>query len=204
LAKAMGMTDPEFDIDDESLIRSALIGTDVDLMRKQGFVRLNLPDVVMPYAEGGFNTEDGRASLFSSPFPEYHPVSERPGSALAERYPLMLLTAKNHTRFLNSSYSHHHGEKEEGPFFEIDPADASARGIGDGDHVRVYNDRAELVVVAKLSSRLRPGVTMLPWGWWMDAAHANALTNDKSTDWGGGVAYSDTLVEAAPYRDPGS
>jgi anaerobic selenocysteine-containing dehydrogenase len=46
---------------------------------------------------------------------------------------------------------------------------------------------------------MRPGVVAVPFGWWgadhLDGATANALTNDAPTDWGGGVAYSDTLVE---------
>ncbi len=169
-------------------------------------MRLNLPEVLMPYAEGGFRTDDGKAALYSGQLEaEGHgglaglPSLARRSDRARPRaqFPLMLMTPKNHVRFLNSSYSHHHGEKEDGPYFEIDPADASDRGIGEGDHVRVWNERAELTLRAKLSDRLRPGLALIPWGWWMDAAHANALTNDTLTDWGGGVAYSDTLVEAA-------
>ena len=48
------------------------------------------------------------------------------------------------------------------------------------------------------ATRLRPGVVAIPFGWWMrqhpDGQVANALTNDTLTEWGGGVAYSDTLV----------
>lgn len=197
LAKAMGMTDPEFDMDDEKLIEIAMVDTDLEELRRQGFVRLNLPEQLMPYAEGGFATKDGKAKLFESPRPEYRPPNEGPGSPLAERYPLVLLTPKNHARFLNSSYSDHHGEKENGPFFEIDANDADARGITDGAQVKIWNDRAELLMTAKISDRLRPGVVAIPFGWWSDKAHANALTNDTLTDWGGGVAFSDTLVEAA-------
>jgi anaerobic selenocysteine-containing dehydrogenase len=107
------------------------------------------------------------------------------------------LTPKNHTRFLNSSYSQHHGDREGAPFFEIDPADAAGRGIAEGDVVRVWNDRGELALPARLSTRLRPGVVAIPWGWWGKEANVNTLTSDTLTDWGGGVAYFDTLVEAA-------
>jgi anaerobic selenocysteine-containing dehydrogenase len=208
LARAMGLDDPEFDLDDESLIRSALPSVDVDLLRKQGFMRLDLPVELLPYQAGGFETPDGKASLFSQaladaghdPLPEYRPARESPGGELYEKYPLVLLTPKNHTRFLNSSYSKHHGEREGGPFFEIDPADATARGIAEGELVRIWNDRGELQLPARLSHRLRPGVAAIPWGWWGKAANANALTNDTLTDWGGGVAYFDTLVEAAPLQ----
>ena len=205
LARAMGLDDPEFDRDDEELIRAALPSVDVDLLRKQGFMRLDLPVDLLPYREGRFETPDGKASLFSQaladaghdPLPGYRAAREGPGGELFEKYPLVLLTPKNHTRFLNSSYSKHHGEREGGPFFEMDPADADERGIAEGELVRIWNDRGELQLPAKISERLRPGVAAIPWGWWGKAANANALTNDTLTDWGGGVAYFDTLVEAA-------
>jgi anaerobic selenocysteine-containing dehydrogenase len=109
-----------------------------------------------------------------------------------------------HTRFLNSSYSHlpKHGPAEGGPFVELDAADAAARGIAEGDRVRVWNDRASLTLPARVSGRLRPGVVAVPFGWWADhhgePATINALTNDALTDWGGGVAFHDTRVEVAP------
>jgi anaerobic selenocysteine-containing dehydrogenase len=59
-----------------------------------------------------------------------------------------------------------------------------------------------LQVPVKVTERLRPGVVAIPWGWWgashADGIGANALTNDTLTDWGGGVAYSDTLVAITP------
>jgi anaerobic selenocysteine-containing dehydrogenase len=74
--------------------------------------------------------------------------------------------------------------------------------VVDGQTVRVHNDRASLVLPAKVTNRLRPGVVAVPWGWWADAhgngGGANDLTNGTLTDWGGGVAYSDTLVAVEP------
>jgi anaerobic selenocysteine-containing dehydrogenase len=203
LAGSMGFYDPEFSLDDESLIRLGLRNVDVDLLRKQGWVRLDLPDPLLPYAQGGFATEGGRAELWSEslrmqghdPLPAYIESAEGPTSEAARRLPLQLLTPKNHPRFLNSSYSHHHARFEGSPFVELDAADAAARSIGDGDLVRLWNDRAELKLPARISLRLRPGVVAVPWGWWGEAANVNALTNDTLTDWGGGVAFWDTLVE---------
>lgn len=205
LAAAMDFDDPEFSLDDEALIRSALRDVDVDLLRRQGWIRLDLAEDLRPYAEGGFATSSGKAELYSEPLrrsghdplPSYVPARESPtgDSGLFDRFPLVLITPKNHTRFLNSSYSHMHGQMESGPFVELDPVDAAGREINDGDMVAVWNDRAELRFPAKLSERLRPGVVLIPWGWWGEGANANALTNDALTDWGGGVAYSDTLVE---------
>jgi anaerobic selenocysteine-containing dehydrogenase len=201
----MGLDDPEFNLDDEALIRSALVDVDVELLQKQGWVRLDLPEDLRPYANGGYATASGKAelradglvSIGQDPLPSYVPSHEGPGgdSDLFGKYPLVLLTPKNHTRFLNSSYSQHHGHFEKGPFVEVDPVDAAARGIGDGDLVSIRNDRATLQLPAQISARLRPGVVAVPWGWWGEEANVNALTNDTLTDWGGGVAYFDTLVE---------
>jgi anaerobic selenocysteine-containing dehydrogenase len=126
---------------------------------------------------------------------------EGPGGALFERYPLQLLTPKHHTRFLNSSYSQlrGHGPAEGGPFVELDVVDADARGLVDGELARVWNDRASVAVPVRITGRLRPGVVAIPFGWWSrhhpDGKVANSLTNDTLTEWGGGVAYSDTLVQ---------
>jgi anaerobic selenocysteine-containing dehydrogenase len=214
LAGAMGFTEPELFEDDESLLRSALRGVDLGELRERGFVRLSLPEDLRPYAAGGFATASGRAELYSEalaarghdPLPAYESAPEGVDgdAAVAGRFPLALLTPKMHTRFLNSSYSHlpKHGPAEGGPFVELDPADASARGIAEGDRVRVWNDRATLTLPARVSARLRPGVVAVPFGWCAndhgEPATANALTNDALTDWGGGVAFHDTRVEVAP------
>jgi anaerobic selenocysteine-containing dehydrogenase len=205
LAKTMGMTDSVFDLDDETLIRRALPTVDVDLLMKQGFLRVDGTEEIRPYADGDFGTADGKAALYSSdleslghdPLPGYVPPVEGPGGPLSERFPLVLLSPKNHTRFLNSSYSGHHADREKGPYVELDPADAKARGLAEGDPVRVWNDRGELTLPARVSARLRPGVVAIPWAWWGEEANVNILTSDTPTNWGGGVAYFDTLVEAA-------
>jgi anaerobic selenocysteine-containing dehydrogenase len=206
LARAMGLDDPVFDLDDETLIKRALPGVDVDLLAKQGFLRIDGTEELRPYADGGFGTPDGKAAFYSKaladlgqdPVPGYIPAEEGPGGPLSDRYPLVLMSPKNHTRFLNSTYSGHHGDRENGPFVELDPADATARAIEDGSVVKVWNDRGHLTLPVKISERLRPGVVAIPWAWWGEAANVNILTNDAPTNWGGGVAYFDTLVEVAP------
>jgi anaerobic selenocysteine-containing dehydrogenase len=211
LARAMGFTEPELFEDDESLLRSALHDVDLEALRARGFVRLSLPEDLRPYADGGFGTASDRAELYSEslaaeghgPLPAFRPPGEGIGgeATVAERYPLVLMTPKTHTRFLNTSYSHlpKHGPAEGGPFAELDPADASARGIADGDAVRVWNDRGSLTLRARVDGRLRPGVVAVPFGWWADQhgerGTANSLTNDTLTDWGGGVAYGSTRVD---------
>jgi anaerobic selenocysteine-containing dehydrogenase len=83
----------------------------------------------------------------------------------------------------------------------MDRADAEARGLSEGDTAIVHNDRSSLELPVRISTRLRPGVVVVPWGWWImhhpDGRVANSLTNDTLTDWGGGVAFYDTLVEVS-------
>jgi anaerobic selenocysteine-containing dehydrogenase len=208
LATAMGFTEPELHQSDDELLASALHLSDDDLaaLRGDGFVRLDLPEDFRPYAQGGFATPDGRAWLaYEGPsptglpaLPDYEPVPEGPTDATDGR--LVLLSGKMHTRFLNSSYSHlpKHGPAEGPPRLDIHPDDAAQRGIVDGDVVEVRNDRGALVLEARLSKVVRPGVVCAPFGWWTqhhrNGAVANSLTNDELSDIGGGVAYLDTLV----------
>jgi anaerobic selenocysteine-containing dehydrogenase len=211
LARAMGFTEPDLFEDDESLLRSALHDLDLEALRERGFVRLSLPEDLRPYADGGFATPSGRAELYSEalaaqghdPLPAFRPPGEGVGGEhdLTRRFPLVLMTPKTHTRFLNTSYSHlpKRGPAEGGPFAELDPADAAIRGITEGDMVRVWNDRGSLTLKARVGARLRPGIVAVPFGWWSDQhgdrGTANSLTNDTLTDWGGGVAYGSTRVE---------
>ncbi|HEY5684282.1 MAG TPA: molybdopterin-dependent oxidoreductase [Acidimicrobiia bacterium] len=211
LAGALGFAEPELFESDQALIEAALRGVDLDELRSTGFVRLDVDQDLNPYRDGGFSTPSGRAELFSERLaerglpglPTFRAPAEGPGgrAETAGRFPLTLLTPKHHSRFLNSSYTHlpGHGPREGGPFVELDPADAADRGITEGDSARVWNDRASVTVPVRLSGRLRPGVAAVPFGWWQSdfggETTVNALTSDTPTDWGGGVAYSDTRVE---------
>ena len=211
LAGAMGFDEPALFDDDESLIRQALPTIDLAELRRVGWVRAPYPEDGRPFGAGVFDTPSGRVELASDELeamgqprvPTY--VAPREGArgdaALAARYPLQLLTPKHHSRFLNSSYPHlpKHGPAEGGPFVELDPHDADARGLADGDCAQVWNDRATMELPVRISARLRPGVAAIPFGWWRehhpDGRVANSLTSDTLTEWGGGVAYSDTLVQ---------
>ena len=83
----------------------------------------------------------------------------------------------------------------------LHPEDASARGITDGDDVRVFNPLGEVHCRAASSTELRPGVAMLPKGLWARHTHngatANALTPDTLADLGGGATFNDARVEVA-------
>jgi anaerobic selenocysteine-containing dehydrogenase len=113
----------------------------VDALRERGFVRISVPEDLRPYADGGFATVSGRAELHSpslaaqghDPLPTHTPSTEL-GTGLEQ--PLRLLTPKTHPRFLNSTYSAHHGVLEDGPYVELSTHDAAVRDLLDGDPPR--------------------------------------------------------------------
>jgi anaerobic selenocysteine-containing dehydrogenase len=86
-------------------------------------------------------------------------------------------------------------------YCELTEADAAARAISDGDRVRVFNDRGSIDVLARVTTtpRTRDGMVIVPFGWtWSrtrDKNTVNVLTSDAPADWGGGVAFYDTLVQ---------
>lgn len=82
---------------------------------------------------------------------------------------------------------------------EIFPDDARARGIGDGDTVRVWNELGEVRCLVRLNAALKPGIAMLPKGLWrhhtLSGTGANALAPDTLADLGGGACFNDARVE---------
>ncbi len=218
LATAMGFTAdvaPHLHDDDMTVLRDAMPTVDVEALRRDGWVKAGAyPADGRPFADGVFPTASGKVELMSEllgalgqpALPTFAPARESHAGdpELAARLPFALLTPKQHTRFLNSSYSQlpKHGPLEGAPYVEMVAEDAQRLGVTEGQCVVVHNDRAELELPVKITGRLRPGVVAVPWGWWgsqhPDGRTANALTNDALTDWGGGVAYSSTLVGVRP------
>ncbi len=211
LSAAMGLTEPSLFDDDLTMLRDILVNVDLDELRAQHRVRVPYPEDGRPFGAGEFATTSGRVEFVSERLeamgqprlPDFVAPQEGPGGPLHDRFPLQLMTSKRHLRFLNSGYSHMdtHGGAEDGPFIEIDDHDAVARSLSEGDRVRVFNDRGSLELPVRISSKVRPGVVVVPWGWWeqhhRDGSVANSLTSDTLTDWGGGVAFYDTLVEVS-------
>ena len=67
--------------------------------------------------------------------------------------------------------------------------------------MRVFNDRGEVTLAARVGERVRAGVVSIPSGWWASTSpsgrSANALTADGLSDLGQGGDFHDTLVEVA-------
>ena len=67
------------------------------------------------------------------------------------------------------------------PYADINPDDAEAQEISDGDLITITSARGQATVVAKISSRLMQGVVFMPFHWGDIYAPGNAtnqITND--------------------------
>jgi anaerobic dimethyl sulfoxide reductase subunit A len=84
----------------------------------------------------------------------------------------------------------------------INLVDAQARGIKGGDRVRVFNDRGEMIISARLTERIMPGVVDIPQGAWYSPDEkgvdrggcCNVLTKDEHSP-GGAYCSNTTLVQ---------
>jgi anaerobic selenocysteine-containing dehydrogenase len=217
LAARMGFDEACFGDSDEDICRTALQsasprmrGVEWEGMKQAGWQRLNVAGRFAPFAEGGFPTPSGKCEFYSAALekqgfdalPFFNPPAESAQSnpAVAAEYPLAFLSppARN---FLNSSFAHlkRFRELEGEPRLEMHAADASARGIRDGDRVRVFNVRGSLLLRARVNGKPRRGVVVAPSVWWKkyapDGGNANNLTAQRTTDLGGGATFYDCLVQ---------
>jgi anaerobic selenocysteine-containing dehydrogenase len=218
LGRALELDAAAFSETDDDVVRAALesdhpylAGITYDALKERGWARFAVPAGWRPYAKGGFSTPSGRCEFYSQaladggmdPLPIWEPAAESPwgDQALASRYPLILLSAKSASHFLNSSYGHlDKARAADGPpRLDISPLDAASRGIVDGEMIEAFNDRAAVRYEARVADRVPAGVVSAPSGWW--ASHSpsglsvNALTQDGLSDMGQGPAFHDTLVE---------
>ncbi len=209
LAARMGFDEPCFRDSDEDICRSALAGkADWEALKRDGWQRLAVPQRFAPFAQGGFPTPSGKCEFHSAwlqqqgvdPLPFYNPPVEVADEALAERYPLAFLSPPAR-HFLNSSFANlpRFREFEREPHLDMHAQDAAARGIQDGDLVRVYNARGSYTLRARINGKPRLGVVVAPSVWWKkyspDGRNANNVTSQRTTDLGGGATFYDCRVE---------
>jgi anaerobic selenocysteine-containing dehydrogenase len=219
LARQLGFEPELFDVTDEELAEEALssagngaafAGIDLERLRREGPVRLNLPANYAPFAQGGFPTPSGKCELYSprlaaqglDPVPTYTPPGEDPQTRpeLASRFPLQMVCPPSPS-FLNSTFVNI-GELRAmagEPTVEMHPQDAAARQIADGQWVRVVNDRGRFRARAVVGESVKPGVVVTLGIWWnkftRDGVNCNTTTSTRLTDFGGGATFFDNLVQ---------
>jgi anaerobic selenocysteine-containing dehydrogenase len=219
LARRLGLNAPVFASTDRELVEAAVapLGVDsVEQLHRQGWLRVDRPEHQVPYAQGGFATASGKVEFWSDaeqaagrdPLPYYRDADEGVHAAETDEYPLSLVAAKGAHHFLNSSYGHvaRAVKAERHPSVSLNEDDAAARGVSDGQLVRVFNRRGSLELTARVGVDVPAGCVSIPSGWWASASpggrSVNALTADGVAH-GGGGDFHDTLVqvEAAQGAD---
>jgi len=219
LAARMGFDDACFRDSDDEVARQALgsghrnlAGIDWEALKQRGWQRLAVPERFAPFAQGGFPTPSGKCELYSEalarqgvdPLPFYNPPAELPSSnpRLAAKYPLNFISPPRRN-FLNSSFANlpRFRDEDKAPELELHPEDAAARGVRDGDRVRVFNDRGSFHAVARVTGKPRRGVVVALSVWWKkfapDGRNANDVTSQRTADLGGAATFYDCLVEVS-------
>jgi anaerobic selenocysteine-containing dehydrogenase len=216
LAARLGLTEPCLYDGDEEMARQvlgqdhpALNGITLERLKREGWVRLNLPRPFVPFAEG-FPTPSGKLEFYSEraeadkldPLPGYTPPYEAADkdAPLARRYPLALIAPASH-HFLNSIFANKPALRDkQGPLrIALHPNDATARGLYAGDEARIYNERGAFYAEIEVTEGVRPGVIASSKGYWpkllSEGANANATVNERDSDMGGGAVFHDNRVE---------
>jgi anaerobic dimethyl sulfoxide reductase subunit A len=228
LAKHMGVTDL-VDKDDEQLLREMVDEsgiTDYDQFREKGCHKIKLSEPYVAFKQQiedplnhPFPTPSGKIEIYSKqwaelnnpelpPIPKYIEANESWRSPLVKKYPLQFISTHFRQRALsqfdNIPWMRELGVQE----LQVSRQDALARDIRDGDRVRVFNDRGELLARAKLSDGIIPGVVHIPHGAWYDPdesgldrrASANVLTHGEYSP-AGAWALNTNLVEIESYDE---
>ncbi len=225
LAGAMGYNEPWLHESGEEAIRRVLdatrahnpllAGITLERLQVEGTVPLNFPPGAdVPFADLRFPTPSGKVELYCAklaqqgldPLPDYAPPAEfaeqqaDAGEQEPRRFPLILISGASH-HFVSSSLANQPGlrAKEGTPFVEINPADAAARGIANGDRVLVENARGSCQLRAVVTSDVPPGVAVAPKGQWAklspDERNINWTTSDALADLAGQSTFHSNLVE---------
>jgi anaerobic selenocysteine-containing dehydrogenase len=218
LALRMGFDEPCFRETVDEMIEGALTsgapqlkGITRERLEQESQVRLNVhgdesEQPWLPFAHG-FATPNGKARIYDAsliaqgmdPVAEFVPPEESRHTANAKRYPLELL-ARKADNFLNSSFVNLPSlqKMERQHELEMSRHDAEARGIRDGERVRVFNERGEIFLTAKVDGAVAPGVVGAKLGWAKlseGGININVLTSARLADLGGGATFYATLVE---------
>jgi molybdopterin guanine dinucleotide-containing S/N-oxide reductase-like protein len=226
LAEGMGFDDDCFGESVDCMIEGALCspnpwlqGITRSRLEDENHIRLNFASrgspmsPFLPFREGNFPTPSGKAEFYSEtlktkgldPIVAFSPPEESRHGSKAAGFPLELLARKadNH---LNSSFANIPSVRQLEPalgHLEMHSADASPRGIRDGDRVRAFNPRGEIFLEARVNGSVPPGVVAARLDWARfgpGSCNINVLTSEKLTDMGNAATFYSVCVEVELFR----
>ena len=184
-AKKMGYTGFDYAGNAEVYKEHALLtkGTNIDISGLSYDILKTKGTVQWPYPEG--SAEGGTKRLFTDA--KFYTPNKRAqifacedtneSEELTEELPLILTTGRIrdqwHTMTKTGKVNKLNQHISES-FLEINPKDADARGIAEGDLIEVHNNRGQVRVKAKVTKDIKRGVVFLPMHW------GKVLNNDLS------------------------
>lgn len=171
------------------------------------------------------DTPSGKIEIFSETIAGFgyddcpgHPCWFESPERTDARHPLRVIANQPATRlhsqldFAAHSQSAKRGGRE---VVRMHPDDAAARGIADGEVVRLFNDRGACLATASVTDTVAPGVIQISTGAWYDPAPGNAerpdcvhgnpnvLTRDEGTSrLGQGPVAQSCLVQIERWTEP--
>ncbi len=153
--------------------------------RPFGAVRLGLYE-----KKGGFAAPSGKVELFSQTLadlghdgvPRHRESPERDAVGSDPEYPLVLTTGARALHYLHSQFRDIDRLARRNPEAraEIHPETATTFGISDGGMMEIASRQGTIVMKARLTDQIVPGVVSVPHGW--GDASANDLTDDYQGD----------------------
>lgn len=156
------------------------------------------------FSDFKFNTPSGKIELYSEtavknwnvdPLPTYEKTIEGNGKR-DKKFPFNLMSPNTKNR-IHSQFGNLESIKavDPEPYATINLGDAQAKKIKDGDQIKVFNNRGELTIKAKLDASIRPGNIVIVNGYWhQEGACPNVLSKGRETDMGHGTAFHDNMV----------
>lgn len=229
IANAMGLGE-HFEMSNEEFINGVLDseysemlgGVTLERLRNEKFVSYYPKRPYIAWEGNVFTTNSGRMEFYAeAPTPRidvgqeydqererlprfYPPIEAWPENSQFEKYPLVLNSERSKFQVHSQWYSTEWlKELCPEPIVKINPLDAVARQIEEGDYVRVYNDRGEAIARAVLSEGIRPGMLVYPKGWQMNQHKAGSwseLTSSAYDPIGVNSNFMDCLCEVETWN----
>ena len=148
-----------------------------DLMKEPKGMVIPAPLAGKPSGKPGFKTPSGKFELKSSVLekagfdglPTYREPPEGPVAApqMAEKFPLVFNTGSREPMYTHSRHRNNPRlrELQPDPKVDINPKDAQARGIKQGEDVIVETPAGGITVKANITNLAQPGVVHVFHGW---------------------------------------
>ena len=210
LAGRMGFEDECFLDSEDDMLRAVLdssspwlTGITLEQLDRERSIRLRVArdqEPFLPFAKG-FSTPSAKFEFGAEELTYIPPQESRLGAPeLTSRYPLEMITPKNDDS-MNSTFGDRDQVDRQTAYLSVHSRDAAARGIRDGDLVRVFNDRGSCFLTARVTDEIAAGVVSSRSMRWNKRAECgygiNRLTSERLTDLGGGPTFYSCLVEVS-------